>query len=129
VEVGELEGIVPLPHGRLWVVSLPADRLHEASLISEVRGAVAAAPEGLLLAFGLEGYHVLNRALPRRPIVRFGVAAAIEEATRLGVACILVAVDRDLPRMFEQFEGPDVPPLEFLRLGGAIDRRQGRRGR
>jgi predicted transcriptional regulator len=124
VEVGELEGIVPLPHGHLGVVALPVDRLGDASLIAQVRAAVLAAPDGLLLAFGLEGYHVLVRAIPRRPIVRFGVAAAIEEATRLGVVCTLVVVDRDLPRVFEQLEGPDVPPLEFLPLEGGGRRRR-----
>ncbi len=117
VDVGELQGIVPLPHGRLWVVALPADRVHDARLTSDVRAAVARAPPGLLLVSGLEAYHALRRATPKRPLVRFGVAAAIVEATRLGVECTLVVVDRDLPRLFEHLEGPDVPPLELLPLG------------
>lgn len=117
VDVGDLEGIVPLPHGRLWVVALPAERVHDARLPGELRSAVAQTPGGLLLAAGLEAYHVLRRATPDRPLVRYGVAAAIVEATRLGVECTLVVVDRDLPRLFEQLEGPDVPPLEFLSLG------------
>lgn len=116
VDIGELEGIVPLPHGRLWVVALPADRVREAGLASEVRAAVSKSPPGLLLASGLEAFHVVRRASPSRPVVRFGVAAAIVEATRLGVECTLVVVDRDLPRLFERLEGPDVPPLEFLPL-------------
>ncbi|MCI4365160.1 MAG: hypothetical protein L3K10_03755 [Thermoplasmata archaeon] len=122
VEVGELEGIVPLPHGRLSVLALPGDRLAESSLVSETRSVVAGAPEGLLLASGLEAFHLLSRAAPNRPFVRFGVAAAIVEATRLGVDCTLVVVDRDLPRVFEQLEGPDVPPLAFLSLDGARGR-------
>ncbi|MGA8276193.1 MAG: hypothetical protein WB852_07885 [Thermoplasmata archaeon] len=116
VEVGELEGIVPLPHGRLRVLTLPVDRLHDPALVAQTRAAVAAAPGGLLLAYGLEAVHVLGRASPSRPMIRFGVAAAIVEATRLGVDCVLVVVDRDLPRVFEQIEGPDVPPVEFLPL-------------
>jgi putative transcriptional regulator len=118
VEVGELEGIVPLPHGRLTVLALPGDRLHDAALVPDTRGAVARRPEGLLLAFGLEPSHLLAKAVPRRSVIRFGVAAAILEATRLGVDCTLVAVDRDLPRVFEQLEGPDVPAVDFLALGG-----------
>ncbi|MCI4342805.1 MAG: hypothetical protein L3J92_01635 [Thermoplasmata archaeon] len=118
VEVGELEGIVALPHGRLTVLTVPADRLHDAGLVGGTRKAVALRSEGLLLAFGLEAGHVLAKAVPDRPVVRFGVAAAIVEATRLGVDCTLVVVDRDLPRLFEQLEGPEVPAVDFLALGG-----------
>jgi predicted transcriptional regulator len=131
VDVGELEGIVPLPHGRLWVAAVPTDRVHDSRVVGELREAVAKAPPGLLLASGLEAFHLLRRALPNRPLVRFGVAAAIVEATRLGVECTLVAVDRDLPRLFEQLIGPDVPPLEFLPLGhgrGGRQRRSRRQG-
>jgi putative transcriptional regulator len=122
VDVGELEGIVPLPHGRLWVVALPAERVRDPRLLPEVRNAVGRSPPGLLLASGLEAYHVLRRASPSRPLIRFGVAAAILEATRLGVDCTLVVVDRDLPRLFEQLPGPDVPPIEFLALGSGRPR-------
>ncbi len=126
VEVGELEGIVPLPHGRLRVVPLPLDHLQAPGLVAATRTLLRPASEGLLLAYGLEAYHVLGRAAPHRPVVRFGVAAAIVEATRLGVDCTLVVVDRDLPRVFEQVDGPDVPPVEFLTLPGS---RRGRHGR
>jgi len=128
VEVGELEGIVPLPHGRLRVLTLPRDRLHDPGLVSETRACVNATSEGLLLAYGLEAGHVLGRASPTRPVIRFGVAAAIAEATRLGVDCTLVIVDRELPRLFEQIEGPEVPPVEFLTLG-PTDRRGGPKAR
>jgi putative transcriptional regulator len=117
VEVGELEGIVPLPHGRVRVLALPRARLKEPALAREVRAAAERWPQGLLLAFGLEGFHVLSRARTFRPVVRFGVAPALAEASRLGVDCLLVVADRDLPRLLEQFAGPDVPELEFLRLG------------
>ena len=128
VEVGELEGIVPLPVGHLRVLAVPADRLSMPGTPGAVRHAVTSAPTSLLLAFGLEAYHLVQRALPTRPFVRFGVAAAIAEATRLGVDCTLVVVDRDLPRVFEQLEGPDVPPLDFLPLGvEGPARRRGRR--
>jgi putative transcriptional regulator len=116
VEVGELEGIVPLPHGRLRVVTLPVDRLDDRSLTAQTRSTVRSAPGGLLLAYGLEARHVLGRPDPARPLIRYGVAAAIIEATRLGVDCTLVVVDRDLPRVFEQIDGPDVPSVEFLPL-------------
>jgi predicted transcriptional regulator len=128
VEVGELEGIVPLPHGRLAVLALPADQLQDPTLTARVRRALLRAEVRLLLTFGLEAGHVVAKALPGRPTLRFGVAAAIVEATRLGVDCTLVVTDRDLPRVFEQLEGPDVPPMDFLPLGEARRRlRVGRR--
>jgi putative transcriptional regulator len=126
VEVGELEGIVPLPLGRLRVIPLPTERLADPKLLVDVRRTVLAAGGGLVLAGGLGASHLVARALPRRPLVRFGVAAAIEEATRLGVDCTLVAVDRDLPRVLEQLRGAEPPPLEFLALRGR-DRRRGSR--
>lgn len=124
VEVGELEGIVPLPRGRVRVIALPSSRVADPRLPAEVRRSVERYSEGLLFAFGLEGFHVLSRARTFRPIVRFGVAHGIAEAARLGVDSMLVVADRDLPRLFEQFEEPEVPELEFLALGG-----QGRGGR
>jgi putative transcriptional regulator len=116
VEIGELEGIVPLPRGRVHVLPLPSARLADPTLARQVRAAVERRPNGLLLAYGLEGYHVLTRARTFRPVVRFGVAAALEEATRIGVDCLLVVADRDLPRLFEKIEGPDVPEFEFVSL-------------
>jgi putative transcriptional regulator len=119
VEVGELEGIVPLPHGRLSVVLVPGARAAEGGLVVRLRSLLASARPGLLLAFGLEASHLVGRTGTKRPVLRFGVPAAIVEATRLGVDCTLVVVERDLPRLFEQFEGPDVPPIELLAVGGS----------
>jgi putative transcriptional regulator len=124
LEVGELEGIVPLPHGRLRVVPLPTDRLQDPTLLSELRATVRSAGGGLLLAGGLGASHLTSRAFPNRPLVRFGVAAAIEEATQLGVDCTLVAVDRDLPRVLEQLRNPEPPSVEFLSLRRGARRRR-----
>jgi putative transcriptional regulator len=127
VEVGELEGIVPLPHGRLQVVALPHDRVTERGLPAEVRATLAGARPGLIAAFGLGAAHVLSRALPQRPFVRFGVASALSEATALGVDGAVVVTDRDLPRLFEQFDRPETPTLEFLPLRRPAGRRGPRR--
>ncbi len=117
VEIGELEGIVPLPYGKVRVVPLPRGRLADPKMARELRAVVERWPDSLLFSFGLEGYHTLSRARTFRPIVRFGVAAGIAEAARLGVDSTLVITDQDLPRLLEQFDRPDVPELEFLRLG------------
>jgi putative transcriptional regulator len=129
VDVGELEGIVPLPRGKVRVVPLPTARLDDPRLARQLRALLEGSTPALLLAFGLEAFHVLSQARPSRPFVRFGVAAALQEASRLGVDCTLVVSDRDLPRLFEQFQGPDVPELEFLPLGGRPRTRRPRRGR
>ena len=117
VEVVDLQGIVPLPTGRLRLLSLPAERLHDPRLIRMLRAAVGSPPTGLLAAQGLEAYHLVGRAVPGRAIVRFGIAAAVTEATRLGVDCTVVVVDREVPRLFDQFEGPEPPALEILAVG------------
>jgi len=127
VEVGELEGIVPLPHGRLQVIALPSDRIADRELPAEVRATLDTSRAGLLAAFGLGAYHVLARAAPTRPFVRFGVAAALAEATELGVDGTVVVTDRDLPRLFEQFDRPETPSLEFLPLRRAVGHRSLRR--
>jgi putative transcriptional regulator len=127
VDVGELEGIVPLPRGRVRVLALAAARLREPALPGRVRRELTRVPPALLLVFGLDAFQILSRAGWPRPFVRFGVAAALEEATRLGVDCTLLVSDHDLPRLFEQFEGPDVPELEFLSLGAGARTRRGRR--
>lgn len=129
VEVGELQGIVPLPHGRLQVVAIPSDRLVDRALPAEVRATLVAARPGLLAAFGLGAFHVLARAAPARPFVRFGVASALAEATELGVDGTVVVTDRDLPRLFEQFDRPVTPSLEFLPLRPPAGRRIARRTR
>jgi predicted transcriptional regulator len=116
VDVGELEGIVPLPHGRLQVVTLPYDRVTQRGLPAAVRATLSSARPGLIAAFGLSAAHVLERAVPNRPFVRFGVASALSEATALGVHGTVVVTDRDLPRLFEQFDRPETPALEFLPL-------------
>jgi predicted transcriptional regulator len=129
VDVGELEGIVPLPRGRIRVLPLGTSRLRDPALPREVGRQLGRTPPGLLLVFGLDAFQVVSRAGVARPVVRFGVAAALEEATRLGVDCTLVVSDHDLPRLFEQFVGPDVPELEFLSLGdGGRPRRPRGRG-
>ncbi|MGA8543077.1 MAG: hypothetical protein WB947_06025 [Thermoplasmata archaeon] len=128
VEVGELEGIVPLPLGRVQVIPLPNDRIGDATLPADLRSTLSSARPGLLAAFGLGAYHVLARAAPRRPFVRFGVASALTEATALGVDGTVVVTDRDLPRLFLQFDRPETPSLEFLPLRRRGVRRPESRG-
>lgn len=116
VEVAELEGIVPLRRGSVRVVVLPSGRIRDPSLSRALARSLASREFGLLAAQGLEAYHLLRRSAPRGTIVRFGVAAAVEEATRLGIDCTVVVVDREVPRLLEAFGEPNPPMLEFVSL-------------
>jgi predicted transcriptional regulator len=127
VEVEELEGIVPLRPGTVRVLTLPVDELGARGLVSALSAALGPNPPGLLAAQGLEAYHLLGQAAPERPILRFGIAAGIEEATQLGIDCVVVVLDREAPRLLHQFEGTQPPTIDFVAVHPA--RRLPRRGR
>jgi putative transcriptional regulator len=117
VEVTDLEGIVPLRRGTVRVVVLPSERLRDPTLGTALARLVRASGPGLLAAHGPVAFHTLSRAVRDRAVVRFGVAGAVAEATPLGVDCTVVALDRDLPRLLNQLDGPQTPPVEFVSLG------------
>ncbi len=127
VEVGDLAGIVPLPFGRLRVLSIPRARLRDPALVPALRGALDPRRTGLLLAFGLEASHLVDRARPRARPVRFGVAAAASEAAKLGVDSTIVVLDAEIPRLFRQLPVPDDPTFEFVEL--PLERGPPRQGR
>jgi putative transcriptional regulator len=126
VEVAELEGIVPLRRGRVRAAVLPSHRIGDPTLARAVVRGFRGFAYGLLAAQGLEAYHLVGRAFPGRPIVRFGIAAALDEASRLGIDCAVVVVDYELPRLLNQLESPQAPPVEFVSLGS--ERRPRARG-
>jgi predicted transcriptional regulator len=119
VEVTDLEGIVPLRSGTVRLVVLPSARLRDPGLPRDLSKALRSHAAGLLASHGPEAYHTLARALPGRPIVRFGVAAAASEAASLGIDCVLVTTERDLPRLLHQLEGARGPSIEYLALPAA----------
>jgi predicted transcriptional regulator len=126
VQVAELEGIVPIRRGTVRVAVLPSERADDPSLLRSVATAFGKGSYGLLAAQGLEAVHLVERALPGRPIVRFGIAAAVDEASRLGIDCALVVVDHELPRFLSQLERPQSLPLDFVSLAPRGRRRPGR---
>ncbi len=132
VEVGDLEGILPLSRGRVRLVVLGSDQISVAGLRKRIRAVANARTTGLLAAQGLEAYHLLRQAVPHRAAARFGVAAACAEASRLGIDSTVFLVDNEVPRFLEQFVEPDPPAMEFLSVGGrrfrtnSVGRRQRR---
>ena len=125
VEVDELEGIVPLLPGRVTVRTLVRRDLDDPRLADRLRAMVDRIRPGQLAAYGLEASWALRRATDR-PVVRFAVPAAAQDASRLGVSSLIVVLDADLPRLLAEFEAPNPPPLEVLPLATAIGRSRGR---
>lgn len=126
VEVAELEGIVPLHRATVTIRTLSNAEVHDPSLLSRLRRAFAAAPEGeVLAALGLEAYQAARRAT-ERPVIRFAVPAATDEASRLGVPSLVLLLETDLPRFLAEFAGTDPPPLDVRPLGSG-SRTSGRR--
>lgn len=123
VRVEALEGILPLPRGRVHVLTLDSQRLNDPALARELRGAIRRFPTGLLAAPSLEAYHVLSSVV-RRPLLRFGVGPAALEATGVGVDVTVVIRDDELPRFLEQFRVPDPPPLTVSPVGDRRGRRR-----
>lgn len=122
VEVDALEGIVPLARATVRVLTVPAEAVGRRENVAALRKALGSDPVGLLAAPGLEGYDLLRRSTDR-PIVRFGVAAACSEASRVGVPSTVVVLDRELSRFLGPFEGPDPPPVSVERLPSPRPRR------
>lgn len=117
VVVEELAGIVPIARGAVQVLALPADRLADPRLLAALRRLLGGPVPGLLAAEGLEAWHLVRRAT-ERPVVRYAVAAACREASLVGVPSTAVVVDEALPRLLEQFEGRDAPPITVTTVGG-----------
>jgi predicted transcriptional regulator len=122
VAVTDLVGILPISPGRVRLVTIPVEAIHSPGVVPALRRALRGA--GLLLAHGGEAAHLTQRAADR-PVVRFGAAAAAQEASRVGVDATVVVLDEELPRFLEPFQGSDPPPLTVVRLGV----RSGRRSR
>ncbi|MFI5038082.1 MAG: hypothetical protein ACHP93_06335 [Solirubrobacterales bacterium] len=116
VTVDELQGIVPMTPGGVTcfvLPSLPGDnRRAETRLREELRRR----RPGLVAADGLEAAHLLRR-VSRLPFVRFGVAAAAVDASRLGVEVVVVVTEERLPVFVTavQERGPS-PAVEFQSL-------------
>lgn len=115
VEVDGLEGIVSISRGRVTVLTLPIRAVADRRTPAKLRAAVRSAGEGLLAAHGLDAYHLLERATTR-PVVRFGIASACREASRVGVDSLVLVLEEELPRFLAPFEGNDPPPLTVTSL-------------
>ncbi len=126
VEVGGLEGIVPIRPAEITVRTLSEKDLSDPTLARRLREGLPPTDE-LLAAEGLEASYSLARAT-ERAVVRFAVASACAEASRLGVPSTVFVLERDLPRLLGSFSGPEPPLLRVLpvpRAGRVRGRRRG----
>ncbi len=117
VEVVDLEGIVSLQPAEVRIVTLPDSGVSEQPRLGQLRRLIRETPEGLLAASGVEASHWLQKA-SRRPILRYAVAAAAIEASKVGVPTTLVVLESDLPRLLARFDQPQPPPITVRRLRG-----------
>jgi putative transcriptional regulator len=114
VEVTDLEGIIELSTGRVTVRTLSDSDLDDPHLTERLREALGSA-DGIVLAEGLEPFHAVRSATDR-PVIRFAVAAAVREASNVGVPSVVVVMDRDLARWIAEFYGGSPPPLDIRPL-------------
>lgn len=117
VDVVDLEGIVPLRPAEIRIVTLPNSAALDRRLLGQLRARLREAPESLLAASGVEASHWLQKA-SRRPVLRYAVAAAAMEASKVGVPTTLVVLENDLPRLLARFDEPQLPPITVRRLRG-----------
>jgi putative transcriptional regulator len=114
VQIGSLEGILPIAPGRVRVIPLSAIDLGDRTLVPRL-GRTVAREEGLVAAVGLEAYHLLRQASDRT-VVRFAVAPSVVEASRLGLSVSVFLLEEELARFLDQFRPTDRPPIEVGRL-------------
>lgn len=116
VEVGGLEGIVPITSGAISVYVVPRGSASRAAVLRRASAAVRSADPGLVVAQGLEAVHVARRATPL-PVTRFGASGACRDASSLGVRSVAFVTEEELPRFLAPFAGPSPPPITVARLG------------
>ncbi len=124
VEVDRLEGILPLTPAPVRVLVIPTADLAAPGLPRAIGRGLGTGDAGVFAAQGLEALHLARRA-SARPWLRFGVAAACREASRVGVPSTVLVLDSELPHLLAAFGGPDPPPLEVstVRVGARGERR------
>jgi predicted transcriptional regulator len=116
VEVERLEGIVPLRPATIELVTVGEAAVDAPRTARSLAALLAARPSALLGAYGLEALHLARAAARGRPIVRFGVAEATQDASRLGVSSTVVVLDRDAPQLLRLFDPSRPPALEVVPL-------------
>ncbi|MGA7923016.1 MAG: hypothetical protein WCA77_03470 [Thermoplasmata archaeon] len=128
LRVEELEGILPVLTGKVRVITIATDSSGDPETKHLLAERLQERPPGLVAAPGLEAFHVASRATSG-PVLRFGVAAAVIEASRVGVDTTVVLLDTDLPRFLGGFSGRNVVPLTVDHLRGTPSRRHRPRAR
>jgi len=124
VEVERLSGIVPLRPANVELLTIPEQGLTQPGALRALAVAFGRRPGALLAAQGLEAYHLASRAARGRNIGRFGIAAMAEEASRLGVPCAVVVLDRDAPQLLAQFDASGTLRVELVPLTRPPGRRR-----
>jgi len=118
VEIGELEGIIPISLGEVRVFIVGRAVPKDPRVGKEISALIQRRNYGVLGAQGLEALRAVEKATSSF-VQRFGVAATCIEAAHLGVNSLVFVAEEDLPRFLEAFSRPGVPPVLVARLGGS----------
>lgn len=116
VEVGDLQGVVPITPAPIRVRTVPESELYSRGLSRRIATGLRGV-RGPVAVEGLEAFLAVRHATPS-PVHRFAPVAVCREASRVGVPSTLVVLDRDVPRVLGELAGPSPPPVEVLSLGG-----------
>ena len=123
VEVGELQGVVSLRPCPVEIYVLPESWSPRDPVPGRLSRALRQGSHGLLVAEGLEAYHVVE-PLARTPPLRFGGAAAARDASQVGVPALVVVTQERLASLLKRLEEPPpAPPVLLRTLGPARSRR------
>lgn len=120
IEVRELDGILQIEPAEVRIVTIPAGELRNPELVPAISHALAARPDGLVAARGLEAY-VLTRRARSGPIVEFAAGSVAAEAALIGVPTTIVVLDEELARLLGEFPVAHRPTISVrpIPLGSA----------
>lgn len=105
VEVSDLRGILPMTPAPVHCWLVPESPPKAREVIRHVQRALRALGPSLVAAEGLESYHLLRRLVPGE-VARFGVAAALREASQLGVPSLVVVTPDRAPTLLRKLAEP-----------------------
>ncbi len=117
VEVGALEGIVPIPRGRVVVGVVPSRDPDRPEVRRAARALLREVPHDWTGAQGIEAIW-LCRQIGAEPAHRFAVGAACREAASLGANSLAFVTDEELARFLEPMTGPEATAVELRHLAG-----------
>lgn len=117
IEVGALEGIVPIEPGRIILLVVPTA---PGSVVARRRAVLEEYRRVKPAWWGAHGLAAiaLLRGMNGPTALQFGVGSACREASQLGVTSLVVVAEDELPRLLAGMGDPAGLPIELRPLRG-----------